>query len=185
MPGAQLPLILLDRDGVINRDSTDYIKSAAEWQALPGSLEAIAELSRAGFQLAVVTNQSGIGRGLFSEATLNEIHSGMVSAIESAGGELAGIYYCPHTPDDACSCRKPKPGLLLRAVAELSGGNKVDPVAVFVGDKLSDVEAAIAASVEPIFIDAGATPRVPAGISSFPDLAAAAASLINRFASKR
>ncbi len=92
-------LVMIDRDGVINEDSDDFIKSVAEWRPIPGSLEAIAALHRAGWRIAVVTNQSGIGRGLYDEATLGEIHALMRERVRAAGGELAGVYHCPHLPD--------------------------------------------------------------------------------------
>jgi D-glycero-D-manno-heptose 1,7-bisphosphate phosphatase len=103
-------LIVLDRDGVINHDSEDYIKTPDEWRPLSGSLNAIAKLNAAGFRVVVVSNQSGIGRGLFSETVLDEIHRKMTSAVEAVGGTIAGIYYCPHTPANDCHCRKPRPG---------------------------------------------------------------------------
>jgi D-glycero-D-manno-heptose 1,7-bisphosphate phosphatase len=168
-------LVLIDRDGVINRDSDQYIKSVAEWQPLPGSLEAIRDLTAAGFEVAVVTNQSGIGRGLFSEPTLHAIHAEMQRAIEAVGGRLAGVFYCPHRPDAGCDCRKPAPGLLLEAA--LAFGVSLDGVA-FIGDKLSDVEAANAAGARPIVVG----DRIPAGalvnVERYPDLAFAAHALI-------
>ncbi len=144
-----LPLIVLDRDGVINRDSPDYIKSVSEWQPLPGSMAAMAALSSAGFRVAVATNQSGLGRGLFTEATLAAIHRRMIDAVREAGGDIAGIYYCPHLPGDGCECRKPKPGLLFAAAKDAG----VTPERViFIGDKPSDVGAARAAGAQPIRI---------------------------------
>lgn len=181
MAAAELPLILLDRDGVINRDSADYIKAADEWEALPGSLEAIAALTAAGFSVAVITNQSGIGRGLFTETALAQIHARMLTEVEALGGKLEGIYYCPHTPDDGCGCRKPQPGLLLQAIADLGQGSKANPAAVFAGDKRSDVAAAIAAGVEPLFIGGDDDPELPSGVNRCADLATAAAALIDRF----
>ncbi|HEY5654643.1 MAG TPA: HAD-IIIA family hydrolase, partial [Woeseiaceae bacterium] len=109
-----MKLVILDRDGVINEDSNDYIKSAAEWVPLPGSIEAIARLSRAGFTVAVASNQSGIGRGLFSRSALYSMHRKMRRLVAAAGGVLGKIAYCPHAPNDNCDCRKPRPGLLLR-----------------------------------------------------------------------
>lgn len=168
-------LVLLDRDGVINRDSSAYIRSVAEWLPLPGSLEAIARLTAAGFEVAVVTNQSGVGRGLLSEETLTGIHAAMRAAAAAAGGRIAGIFYCPHRPDEACDCRKPKPGLLLEAAAHF--GCPLDGVP-FIGDKASDVEAALAVGARPILV--GSRAREPAGaaVEQFPDLPAAAAALI-------
>lgn len=169
------PLVLLDRDGVVNRDSGEYIKSVAEWEPLPGSLEAIAKLTQAGFRVVVVTNQSGVGRGLFDAATLAEIHAAMIAAARAHGGEIAAVFFCPHRPDEGCSCRKPRPGLLLQA-AEAFGSHLAG--VPFIGDKLSDVEAARAAGARPILVGAGADAAGVAGVEHFADLAAAAAVLI-------
>jgi D-glycero-D-manno-heptose 1,7-bisphosphate phosphatase len=170
------PLVLLDRDGVINRDSDEYIKSPAEWQPLPGSLAALARLSAAGFRIGVVTNQSGIGRGLFTEATLAAIHAVMRDTVAAAGGRIDGIFYCPHRPDAGCPCRKPEPGLLLEAATAFG----VNPAGVaFIGDKPSDARAAIAAGARPILV--GAAAAADSGLTAierYPDLAAAAAVLI-------
>ena len=168
-------LVFVDRDGVINRDSDAYIKSVDEWQALPGSLEAIAELTAAGFKVVVVTNQSGIGRKLFSEATLAEIHAAMTRAVEAAGGKIAGIYYCPHRPDEACECRKPKPKLLLDAAADFAV-----PIAetTFIGDKASDVGAAMAAGARPVLVGTRTASAEFPDVLRFTDLAAAVRHLI-------
>ena len=104
-------LIILDRDGVINRDSDEFIKSPEEWEALPGSLEAIARLCRAEYRVVVVTNQSGISRGLLTPNTLNRIHQKMLDQLHALGGEIDAIFFCPHGPDDQCDCRKPLPGM--------------------------------------------------------------------------
>jgi len=168
-------LVLIDRDGVINRDSTQYIRSVEEWQPLPGSLEAIAELTRAGFAVAVVTNQSGVGRGFLTEATLGAIHAAMRAAVEAAGGRIAGIFYCPHRPDEGCDCRKPRPGLLYRAADALGLAVAGAP---FVGDKASDVEAARAAGARPILVGTAHPEPAPAGVERYADLAAAARQLI-------
>src|SRR3989344_4486862 len=107
-------LVILDRDGVVNYESPTYIKSPEEWRALPGSLEAIATLNAAGHKVVVATNQSGIGRGYYSLATLEAIHQKMKEELARAGGCIEGIYFCPHIPEENCECRKPKPGLLLQ-----------------------------------------------------------------------
>lgn len=167
-------LVLIDRDGVINRDSIEYIKSVEEWEPLPGSLEAIADLTHAGFTVAVVTNQSGIGRGLLTEQTLAAIHAAMREAVQAAGGRIAGIHYCPHLPDDGCDCRKPRPGLLHRAADALGLPLAGAP---FIGDKISDVEAAHAAGARPILVGT-AVMDVPGGVERFEDLGAAARQLI-------
>jgi len=175
LAAAPAPVVFLDRDGVINRDSDKYIKSVAEWVPLPGSLEAIAALTAAGYRAVVISNQSGIGRGLFSEATLAAIHAAMRAAVERAGGKLAGIYHCPHRPEDACDCRKPKPGLLQRAAADLGFALGGVPL---IGDKASDIDAAIAVGARPIAVGSRRGERFPAGIERFTDLAAAAAALV-------
>lgn len=175
MPAAPAPVVLLDRDGVINRDSDKYIKSVEEWVPLPGSLEAIAGLTAAGFRSVVISNQSGVGRGLFSEATLTAIHAAMRAAVEQAGGKLAAIYHCPHRPEDGCDCRKPKPGLLQRAAAELGFALSGVPL---IGDKESDMAAARAVGARPIAVGERPGERFPAGIERYADLAAAAAVLV-------
>ncbi|HEX6992569.1 MAG TPA: D-glycero-beta-D-manno-heptose 1,7-bisphosphate 7-phosphatase [Gammaproteobacteria bacterium] len=142
-------LIVLDRDGVINADSDDYIKSPEEWHPLPGSLEAIARLARAGYDVVVATNQSGLARGLFSAETLDAIHARMREAVAAAGGEIKAIYVCPHRPEDDCRCRKPRPGLLERIARDF--GLPLDGVP-FIGDKLSDVEAAVAVGARPVLV---------------------------------
>lgn len=168
-------LVLIDRDGVINRDSDEYIKSVAEWQPLAGSLEALRDLTAAGFRIVVITNQSGIGRGLFSERTLDEIHAAMRAAVEAAGGRIDGIFYCPHVPEAGCSCRKPAPGLLIDAARKFD--ISLDGVA-FIGDKESDAEAAIAVGARPILVgNRVPDDRLPQ-IERYPNLAAAARGLI-------
>jgi D-glycero-D-manno-heptose 1,7-bisphosphate phosphatase len=143
---------LLDRDGVINEDTDDFIKAPDEWRPIRGSLEAIAALTRARMRVVVVTNQSGIGRGLYDLAMLDEIHARMRAAIAAAGGELAGIYYCPHLPDAGCECRKPRPGLLRRIERELDCSLAGVP---FVGDRPSDVAAAVGIGARPIIVRTG------------------------------
>jgi D-glycero-D-manno-heptose 1,7-bisphosphate phosphatase len=171
---------MIDRDGVINEDSAEFIKSVAEWRPIAGSLEAIASLHGSGWQVAVVTNQSGVGRGLYGEATLREIHEHMRERVRAAGGDLAGVYYCPHVPDAGCECRKPKPGMF-RALERDLGVSVVG--APYIGDRLSDVEAAKAVGARPILVRTGtgaATAALPAarGVPVFDDLAAAARSLL-------
>jgi D-glycero-D-manno-heptose 1,7-bisphosphate phosphatase len=168
-------LVVIDRDGVINEDSGEFIKSVAEWRPIAGSLEALAALKRAGCLTVVITNQSGIARGLLTESTLREIHARMMDAVRAAGGELAGIYYCPHHPDDACDCRKPRTALLRRAERDLGVPLAGVP---FIGDRVSDVEAAEAVGARPILVRTGtgaATERrlAPERAEVFDDLAAA------------
>jgi D-glycero-D-manno-heptose 1,7-bisphosphate phosphatase len=152
MRGGGTRLVVLDRDGVINEDSGEFIKSVGEWRPIPGSLEAIALLHRRGFKVVVVTNQSGVGRRLFTEETLHDIHRHMRTAVENAGGLITAIYYCPHLPDAGCDCRKPRTGMLRRLQAEL-GVSLVD--APFVGDRPSDVEAARTVGARPILVRTG------------------------------
>lgn len=148
-------LIILDRDGVINYDSPEYIKSPAEWVPIPGSLQAIADLNRAGYQIAVATNQSGIARGLYDIATLAAIHARMCSELAALGGSIAKIAYCPHHPQDLCACRKPKPGLLLQ-IAEHFGCSLHN--VPFIGDQLTDVAAAQHVDAQAILITRGKAP---------------------------
>ena len=147
-----MSLVILDRDGVINYDSDDYIKSPDEWLPLPGSLEAIARLCRADYTVIVATNQAGVGRGLFSLDMLMRIHSKMASSIRDKGGRLDSVFFCPHSPADQCGCRKPKPGMLLEISDRLGIGLSGVP---FVGDSLGDLEAATAAGAVPIMVQTG------------------------------
>ncbi len=144
--------IILDRDGVINYDSEEYIKSPDEWLPIPGSLNAIAQLNRSGFQVLVATNQSGIARGYFDLATLDSIHQKLMHELAAAGGYIEAIFYCPHHPNDACPCRKPKPGLLYQ-IAEKYHVNLADTF--FIGDSNIDVQAAKAANCMPILVLTG------------------------------
>lgn len=147
-----MKLVVLDRDGVINRDSSAYIKRPSEWHALPGSLEAIGRLTRYGFRVVVCTNQSGLARGLFDRADLARIHGRMDNAIRGAGGRLAGIFVCPHGPADGCLCRKPQPGLLQAVASRL--GVSLDGVPV-IGDSARDLEAARRAGARPMLVLTG------------------------------
>lgn len=134
-------LVILDRDGVINVDSDAFIKSPDEWVAIPGSLEAIARLNQAGYRVVVASNQSGIGRGLFDMAALNAMHAKMQRAAAAVGGRVDAVFFCPHTAEDQCECRKPKPGLLKMIVERFEIDPAVTPV---VGDSLRDLEAGAA-----------------------------------------
>lgn len=132
-------LIILDRDGVINFESHEYVKSPDEWIPIPGSLEAIARLTQAGHHVVVATNQSGVGRGHYSLDTMHRIHDKMHDLLAELGGKIEEVYYCPHHPDDGCDCRKPEPGMLLEIK------NKYPDefgAAIFVGDSLRDIQAA-------------------------------------------
>ena len=145
-------LIILDRDGVINHDSDDYIKSPEEWEPIEGSLEAIAQLNKAGFTVAVATNQSGIGRGYYSLETLKEMHQKMQDLLANVGGRIDYIAFCPHAPDEGCTCRKPKPGMLL----EIANYFSVKPESVvFVGDTATDRQAAFAAKMKFVLVKTG------------------------------
>jgi len=144
--------VLLDRDGVINEDSDQFIKSPDEWRPIPGSLEAIALLHAKGFKVAVITNQSGIARGLFDLAMLDKIHQKMLRLVAENGGSIEAVYFCPHGPESACDCRKPKPGLLKTFAAE----HQVDlHDAVLIGDSLRDIQAAEAAGARAILVKTG------------------------------
>lgn len=147
-----MKLVILDRDGVINEDSDDYIKSPAEWRPIPGSLEAIAQLNRAGYRVVVATNQSGIGRGLFGHETLGRIHARMAQALDDVGGFVEAVFYCPHRPEDHCSCRKPEPGLMKELAARLDVDLADVPV---IGDSLRDLQAAAAVGAKAILVRTG------------------------------
>ena len=145
-------IVILDRDGVINQDSTHYIKHPDEWQPIPGSLEAIALLHQNGYRIYIATNQAGIARGQLTESSLNAIHEKMLAQVTEAGGKLSGIHYCPHHPNDNCKCRKPAPGMLLE-IADAAG---IDITGMpYVGDSLKDIRAAEAAGCKPVLVLTG------------------------------
>jgi len=133
-------LIILDRDGVINEDSDEFVKSVDEWIPIPGSIEAIADLSKAGYTIVVATNQSGIGRGLFDLPAFEAMNEKLFSLVEAQGGHIDGVFYCPHTPEDHCDCRKPKAGLIDAIEKELGVSAKD---ALVVGDARRDLEAGL------------------------------------------
>jgi D-glycero-D-manno-heptose 1,7-bisphosphate phosphatase len=175
-------LIILDRDGVINYDSEEFIKSEDEWQPIPGSLEAIAALTKAGFTLAIASNQSGIARGLFDQRTLDAMHAKMLGLIAETGGHISRIVICPHGPDDGCECRKPKPGMLEQLARHFDTSLAGVPV---IGDALRDLEAAAAVGARPILVRSGKGRRTEAALPErfatttvYDDLAAAARALI-------
>lgn len=180
-------LVILDRDGVINHDSAQYIKSPEEWKAIPGSLEAIVRLKQNGYRVVVATNQSGIGRGLFDMDTLNRMHVKMQRALGELGGRLDAIFYCPHTADSKCDCRKPKPGMLHRIASTFNVDLTGIPV---IGDSLRDLQAGAAVGGQPILVLTGKgettrdEPDLPAGTLVFADLAAAVDHLLQTPASK-
>ena len=175
-----MKLVILDRDGTINHDSDDYIKSTAEWRPIAGSIEAIARLAQAGYRVVVATNQSGIARGLFDTAALIAIHDTLQRAAHQAGGRVDAFFFCPHAADSACQCRKPQPGMLLEAARRFN----VAPAGVcMVGDAQRDLDAAAAAGAKPVLVLTGKgeatrkAAKLPPGTQVFPDLAAFARSL--------
>lgn len=174
-PNPSMKLIILDRDGVINHDSDQFIKSPDEWVPIPGSLEAIARLHQAGYRVVVATNQSGIARGLFNIVTLNAIHQKMHSAVKMVGGEIDAIFFCPHAADDHCDCRKPKPGLLQEIARRFDINLKTVPT---VGDSLRDLQAGFVSGCTPYLVLTGKGEKtrtkggLPPGTTVYPDLAA-------------
>ncbi len=175
-----MKLVILDRDGTINEDSDQYIKSPSEWKPIPGSLEAIARLTQGGWRMVVATNQSGIARGLFDMATLNAIHAEMHRTVNQAGGRIDAIFFCPHAADSNCECRKPKPGLLREIASRMDVELEGVPM---IGDSLRDVEAAAAVGAKPYLVLTGKGKKtreaggLPQGTEVFADLAAIAARL--------
>jgi len=145
-------IVILDRDGVINHDSPDYILNADQWQPIPGSLPAIARLTQCGIQVAVASNQSAVGRGYISATKFAAIRARMERMIHEDGGKLSAQAYCFHRPDEGCECRKPKPGLLRQILAGLNG---TPEQAVMIGDTPRDMEAALAIGIQPILVTSG------------------------------
>ncbi|HSC79971.1 MAG TPA: D-glycero-beta-D-manno-heptose 1,7-bisphosphate 7-phosphatase [Chitinolyticbacter sp.] len=170
-----MKLLILDRDGVINEDRPDFVKSPDEWVPIPGSLQAISELSRAGWTLVVATNQSAIGRGVFGIDTLNAIHAKMHRAIAESGGHIDAVFFCPHAPDKGCTCRKPLPGMLVD-IGRRFHANIGDRA--MVGDSLRDLQAIAALGGKPVLVRTGngarteAAGNLPAGTRVFDNLAA-------------
>lgn len=147
-----MKLIILDRDGVINEDSDNYVRSVDEWVPVPGSIKAIAELSKAGYTVAVATNQSGLARGYFPESELAGMHSKMDALVEAEGGKIETILFCPHGPDDDCECRKPKPGMM----RELIKKHNATPSETWViGDSLRDLQAGLSAGCKVALVETG------------------------------
>lgn len=175
-----MKLVILDRDGVINHDSAQFIKSPEEWKPIPGSLEAIARLNQSGYQVVIATNQSGVGRGLLDMATLNAIHDLMHRRLAEVGGQVAAVFYCPHPADAGCSCRKPRAGLF----EEIGRRFDVDLSGVpAVGDSLRDLQAAAAVGASPLLVltGKGAKTRrdggLPEGTRVYENLAEAAGAI--------
>lgn len=173
--------LLLDRDGVINQDSRDYIRSASHWRALPGALEAMARAHRAGFRIIVISNQSGLARGLFGVRDLNAIHCRLSEELAHFGGRIEAFFFCPHGPQDDCECRKPRAGLLLALRERLGLDLTRTP---FIGDRLSDAQAALAVGARPILVRSGIEPLKADALAEsgvrevYDDLAAAIATLV-------
>jgi D-glycero-D-manno-heptose 1,7-bisphosphate phosphatase len=147
-----MKLIILDRDGVVNHDSDDYIKSPDEWQPIDGSLEAIARLNHAGYTVAIASNQSGLARGYFDIEVLTAMHKKMDELLAKIGGRIDAVFYCPHGPDDACHCRKPKPGMLLDIGQRFNVPLKQ---VIFIGDSIADITAANKANAQAVLVRTG------------------------------
>lgn len=147
-----MKLLILDRDGVINQDSDDYIKSTAEFIPIPGSIEAIARLCQDGFSIYIASNQSGLGRDLFTRDTLDAMHDKLKGLVAEAGGSLSGIFFCPHLPEENCNCRKPAPGLLQQIAHH--AGRSLEGVPL-IGDSLKDLQAGMAMGCRPILVKTG------------------------------
>lgn len=177
-------LLILDRDGVVNQDSPNFVRSADEWLPLPGSIAAIAQLSRAGYTVAIASNQSGLGRGLFDRNALRSMHRKLRRLVSNEGGRIDRIVVCPHGPDEGCNCRKPKPGLLLRLARHYGVSLGGVPV---IGDSLRDLQAAAAAGATPILVRTGNGKKtlmnLPVALRDVPiydDLAAFATAALRR-----
>jgi D-glycero-D-manno-heptose 1,7-bisphosphate phosphatase len=176
-----MKLVILDRDGVINYDSDQYIKTPSEWRPIPGSIEAIARLNQNGWRIAVATNQSGIGRGLFDMATLNAMNDKMMELVFRQGGRIDALFFCPHTAAEQCACRKPRTGMLEEIAARFHTDLKGVPI---VGDSLKDLQAAESVGAQPILVLTGKGTRtrdeggVPRKTIVFENLAEAARHLI-------
>ena len=163
-----MKLVILDRDGVINHDSDDYIKSPDEWIPIPGSIDAIARLNHAGYTVTIASNQSGIARGYFDISTLNAMHEKMHRLVNQAGGHVDGIFFCPHAPTDNCNCRKPLPGLLLQISRRFSSSLEGVP---FIGDSAKDIEAARLVGARPILVKTGKGERTLQQLDSASEIA--------------
>ena len=160
-----MKLIILDRDGTINRDSDDFVKTADEWVPLPGALEAIARLNHAGWHVVIASNQSGLGRGLFDVASLNAMHAKMHKLLAAVGGRIDAVFYCPHSPEEKCTCRKPLPGLFEQIGTRFGMSLRGVPTA---GDSLRDLQAGAAAGCEPHLVLTGKSSQVRLG-GNLPD----------------
>ncbi len=186
MMTSNMKLVILDRDGTINEDSAEFVKTPEEWSPLPGALEAIARLNHAGWHVVIASNQSGLGRGLFDVAMLNAVHDKMNKMLAAVGGRIDAIFYCPHSSDDQCRCRKPGPGLM-EQIGERYGVDLAD--VPMVGDSLRDLIAGTAAGCEPhlvltgkgaVYRDSALPVTFPSATQVHADLAAFADFLISR-----
>ena len=176
-----MKLIILDRDGVINEDSDQFIKNTSEWKPIPGSLEAIAKLNHAGYRVVVASNQSGIGRGLLDMGALNAINDKMYRVLAQVGGRIDALFYCPHAAEANCDCRKPKPGMFI----DIAQRFNVDLAGVpSVGDSLRDLQAAVTAGAQPMLVLTGkgakteAAGGLPDGTPVFANLAEAVRNIV-------
>ncbi len=147
-----MKLVILDRDGTVNEDRDDFVKTPEEWVPQPGALEAIAKLNHAGWHVVIASNQSGLGRGLFDVSALNAMHAKMHKLLAAVGGRIDAVFYCPHAPDDGCACRKPQPGLFLQIGERLGVELRNVPTA---GDSVRDLQAGAAAGCEPHLVLTG------------------------------
>lgn len=169
-------LVILDRDGVINHDSDAYIKSLEEWVPYTSAIDAIAQLNKAGYTVAIATNQSGIARGYYDETTLQSMHDRLTELVEAKGGRIAHIAYCPHGPDDQCACRKPLPGLLLQIQQQLGMDSLTG--SWMVGDSLRDLKAGESVGCRSVLVRTGKGEKTLASHTNlentlvYPDLAA-------------
>ena len=176
-----MKLVILDRDGVINLDSDNFIKRPEEWMPIPGSLDGIARLNQAGFHVVVATNQSGVGRGLFDMTMLNAINEKMIDALAQIGGRLDAIFFCPHAAESECACRKPKPGMFEEIGQRFNAPLRGIPS---VGDSLRDLQASAAVGALPILVLTGkgektlALGGLPDGTKVFPNLGVAVKTII-------
>lgn len=188
-----MKLLILDRDGTINGERDDFVKSADEWQPLPGALEAMARLHHAGWTLVVATNQSGLGRGLFDAAALNAMHAKMHKLLAGVGARVDAVFFCPHKPEDACDCRKPAPGMFTHILSRYGLDTSTDTVHT-AGDSLRDLQAGVAAGCVPHLLLTGkshsrrghllgnqAPADFPEGTRVHDDLAALAEHLISNY----
>ncbi|MDF1763932.1 MAG: D-glycero-beta-D-manno-heptose 1,7-bisphosphate 7-phosphatase, partial [Oleibacter sp.] len=166
-----MKLIILDRDGVLNEDSDDYVKSVDEWLPIIGSAQAVGRLCAAGYTVTVATNQSGLGRGFFSQNDLDAMHAKMIRLANAEGGQFAHIAYCPHSPDDHCDCRKPLPGLIDQIRQALNVSSEDLSRAYMVGDSIRDLEAGVAAGCQPVLVRTGKGQQSEAKLPSHERLA--------------